>query len=170
VLLPSGYTRNLFTIFRCHNRIDLLATKSTREDGPECRRRSRADILGESSYSFRRPQWRGLERLEPVASWGHKGVAAPATPTASSNGSEAAQAIEHTVIHLWGTDPLKMGSYSVAKVGKVSARTTLAQPIDDRLYFAGEAITENAHSSLHGAFLTGQAAAQGIFDALNGSQ
>jgi monoamine oxidase len=84
-------------------------------------------------------------------------------------GSEAPAAIDHTVIHPWGMDPLTMGSYSAAKVGKVSARTTLATPIDDRLYFAGEAITTTAHSSLHGAFLTGQAAAQGIAEHLSAS-
>lgn len=82
-------------------------------------------------------------------------------------GADAPKAIEKTVIHPWGTDPLTMGSYSAAKVGKVSARATLAQPIDNRLFFAGEAVPENAHSSLHGAYLTGQAAAQGIFDSLN---
>lgn len=74
-------------------------------------------------------------------------------------GAEAAGAIERTIIHPWGNDPLTLGSYSAAKVGKVSARATLAQPIDNRLFFAGEAISTNAHSSLHGAFLTGQGAA-----------
>ena len=67
----------------------------------------------------------------------------------------------------WGTDPLTMGSYSAARVGKVGARATLAEPIDDRLYFAGEAISTKAHSSLHGAYLTGQDAAMSIFDHLD---
>jgi monoamine oxidase len=77
-------------------------------------------------------------------------------------GAAAAAAVDRTIVHPWGTDPLTMGSYSAARVGKVAARTTLAQPIDDRLYFAGEAITTTAHSSLHGAYLTGQAAAKSI--------
>jgi monoamine oxidase len=79
-------------------------------------------------------------------------------------GAAAAAAIEHTVVHPWGTDPLTMGSYSAAKVGKVAARATLAEPLDDRLYFAGEAISTNAHSSLHGAYQTGQSAAKSIAD------
>lgn len=78
-------------------------------------------------------------------------------------GSKAAAAIERTIIHPWGSDPLTLGSYSAAKVGKVGARVTLAEPIDNRLYFAGEAISTNAHSSLHGAFLTGQGAAVAFF-------
>jgi len=78
----------------------------------------------------------------------------------------AAAAIERTIIHPWGSDPLTMGSYSAAKVGKVAARATLAEPLDNRLYFAGEAISMDAHSSLHGAFLTGQGAATSIFEHL----
>ena len=62
-----------------------------------------------------------------------------------------------------------MGSYSAARVGKVAARATQAQPIDSRLYFAGEAISTEAHSSLHGASLTGQSAAMGISDWLSAS-
>jgi monoamine oxidase len=82
-------------------------------------------------------------------------------------GAAAAVAIDHTIVHPWGTDPLTMGSYSAAKVGKVAARGTLAEPLDNRLYFAGEALSVNAHSSLHGAFLTGQNAATSIADQLS---
>lgn len=82
-------------------------------------------------------------------------------------GSAAAAAIDRTVIHPWGTDPLTMGSYSAARVGKVAARRTLAEPIDNRLHFAGEAISVDCHSSLHGAYVTGQGAAQAIVDALS---
>jgi monoamine oxidase len=81
-------------------------------------------------------------------------------------GSAAAAAIERTIVHPWGSDPLTMGSYSAAKVGKVGARATLAEPLDNWLYFAGEAISMEAHSSLHGAFLTGQSAATSIGDHL----
>ena len=74
-------------------------------------------------------------------------------------GAEAAAAIERTIVHPWGTDPWAMGSYSAARVGKVAARATLATPLDNRLYFAGEAISTTAHSALHGAYLTAQSAA-----------
>ena len=79
-------------------------------------------------------------------------------------GADAAAAIARTHIIAWGSDPLTMGSYSAAKVGKVAARATLAEPLDNRLYFAGEAISTTSHSSLHGAYLTGQCAATGIAD------
>lgn len=78
-------------------------------------------------------------------------------------GAAATAAIDRTITHGWGMDPLTMGSYSAARVGKVGARATLATPLDNRLYFAGEAISTNAHSSLHGAYLTGRGAAASIF-------
>jgi monoamine oxidase len=81
-------------------------------------------------------------------------------------GADAAAAIDRTHIIAWGSDPLTMGSYSAARVGKVSARATIAEPLDARLYFAGEAISTTSHSSLHGAYLTGQAAATSIAEHL----
>jgi monoamine oxidase len=89
---------------------------------------------------------------------------------ADTYGAQAAAAIARTIIHPWGTDPLTKGSYSAAKVGKVGARATLAEPIDNRLYFAGEAISTTAHSSLHGAYLTGQQAATSASEHLRASR
>jgi monoamine oxidase len=85
-------------------------------------------------------------------------------------GADAAAAIDRTHVIAWGSDPLTRGSYSAARVGKVAARATLAEAIDDRHYFAGEAISTNAHSSLHGAYLTGQEAATSIFDHLGATR
>jgi hypothetical protein len=53
-------------------------------------------------------------------------------------------------------------------VGKVAARATLAELSEDRLYFAGETVSTNALSSLHGAYLTGQNAVTSIFENLSG--
>jgi monoamine oxidase len=73
-----------------------------------------------------------------------------------------------TIVHPWGTDEWTMGSYSAALPGKAGARTTLAQPIDHRIYFAGEAISVDSHSALHGAYLTAQKAAADIYTHLTG--
>lgn len=59
----------------------------------------------------------------------------------------------------WAQDPLARGSYSYAKVGCAEARRTLAAPVDDRLFFAGEACSTHDFSTAHGAFRTGVAAA-----------
>ena len=40
----------------------------------------------------------------------------------------------------WNRDPFACGSYSYAEVGHADARTVLAAPVDDRLFFAGEAV------------------------------
>ncbi len=38
----------------------------------------------------------------------------------------------------WARDPLSLGSYSYAGPGAAAARATLAAPVDERLFFAGE--------------------------------
>ena len=62
-------------------------------------------------------------------------------------------------IHRWAADPFALGSYSYAKPGKADCRTTLAEPVDGRLFFAGEACSEHDFSTAHGGYLTGVAAA-----------
>lgn len=60
----------------------------------------------------------------------------------------------------WAADPFAGGSYSHALPGHAGARSVLAAPVDQRLFFAGEACSSNFFSTAHGAWLTGQAAAR----------
>lgn len=61
----------------------------------------------------------------------------------------------------WGTDPFAYGSYSHIPPGASSAdRVSLAKPVGNRLYFAGEATHRQYPATVHGAFLSGQRAAQ----------
>src|SRR5262245_32094112 len=55
----------------------------------------------------------------------------------------------------WNRDPFACGSYSYAEVGHADARTVLAAPVDDRLFFAGEACSRHDFSTAHGAYRTG---------------
>jgi monoamine oxidase len=41
-------------------------------------------------------------------------------------------------------------------------RATLAAPVDDRLFFAGEACSKDDFSTAHGAFNTGASAADAV--------
>ena len=66
----------------------------------------------------------------------------------------------------WGIDPFARGAYSHALVGKADCRSVLAAPVDDRLFFAGEACSVNDYSTAHGAYLTGIAAADQAIAAL----
>jgi len=59
----------------------------------------------------------------------------------------------------WNSDPYSLGSFSYAVPGGASARVTLAAPLANRLFFAGEAVSVDAHSSIHGAWISGQSAA-----------
>ena len=59
----------------------------------------------------------------------------------------------------WGKDPFACGSYSCALPGHAEARRVLAEPVDNRLFFAGEACSIDSFSTAHGAYLTGLAAA-----------
>jgi monoamine oxidase len=77
-------------------------------------------------------------------------------------GSSFAKRVKLINIHRWGADPFARGSYSYALPGKVECRATLAAPVEDRLFFAGEACSKNDFSTAHGGFLTGVAAADQV--------
>jgi len=63
-------------------------------------------------------------------------------------------------ISRWGLDSYSCGSYSYIPVGVTGeAYDRLAEPVDGRLFFAGEATHRACPSTVHGAFLSGQRAA-----------
>ncbi len=62
----------------------------------------------------------------------------------------------------WRQEPFIGGSYSHALVGHAGARTILAEPVDGRIFFAGEACSPDDFSTAHGAYRTGVAAAHAI--------
>jgi monoamine oxidase len=77
-------------------------------------------------------------------------------------GSSFARRIAPLHVHGWGADPFARGAYSYALPGKADCRAALAQPVDERLFFAGEACSLNDFSTAHGAYLTGIAAAEAV--------
>lgn len=63
----------------------------------------------------------------------------------------------------WADDPYSLGGYSVVPPGQAGARAALAQPVADRLFWAGEAAAPNAWgATVHGAYASGQRAAREI--------
>ena len=62
----------------------------------------------------------------------------------------------------WRHRPFIHGSYSHALVGQRPQRAVLAEPVDDRLFFAGEACHPTDFSTAHGAYDTGVAAARAV--------
>ena len=67
------------------------------------------------------------------------------------------------LITRWQQDPFSYGSYSYIATGATpSDRQTLGEPIDNRLFFAGEATSQKYPATVHGAFLSGVEAAKKI--------
>jgi monoamine oxidase len=71
-------------------------------------------------------------------------------------------------LHRWGADPFARGSYSYALPEEADKRAVLAAPVDDRLFFAGEACSSHDFSTAHGAYRTGIAAADAILTGSSG--
>ena len=80
-------------------------------------------------------------------------------------GHDFARRVRPIRIHRWGLDPLALGSYSFALPGAVDDRAKLAAPVDNRLFFAGEACSTHDYSTAHGAWHTGVAAADQVIAA-----
>ena len=71
----------------------------------------------------------------------------------------ASDVFDTTTGHLitrWNQDPFSLGSYSYTPVGsKQSQRRQIAMPIENRVFFAGEATSQFFPATVHGAFLSG---------------
>lgn len=68
----------------------------------------------------------------------------------------------------WATEPLSFGSYSFIPVtGTTNDIDELAKPIDDKLFFAGEATSKRYYGTVHGAYISGYDAAQEILELNN---
>ena len=62
----------------------------------------------------------------------------------------------------WAADGFSRGSYSHALPGQAGARAVLREPVEDRLFFAGEACSANAFSTAHGAYQSGVETAEAV--------
>lgn len=70
--------------------------------------------------------------------------------------------------HDWTDDPFARGAYSYARVGGADAGALLAAPLDDTLFFAGEATAADGNTgTVHGALASGQRAAREVLAALD---
>ncbi|HEX8175807.1 MAG TPA: NAD(P)/FAD-dependent oxidoreductase [Pyrinomonadaceae bacterium] len=71
--------------------------------------------------------------------------------------------LEEYYFHDWTNDPFSRGAYSYVAVGGLEAQEILAQPLQDTLYFAGEATEHTGkNATVHGAMMTGIRAANEI--------
>ncbi len=69
-------------------------------------------------------------------------------------------------MHDWQTDPFARGAYSYGNVGGADAAQLLAAPIEDTLFFAGEATNSEGHNgTVNGAISSGRRAVDEILRA-----
>jgi monoamine oxidase len=80
-------------------------------------------------------------------------------------GNDIRKYVTRSIVTAWTTDPWTKGSYSCALPGQAHQRKELARPLDDRLFFAGEATTVGDNSCCHGALRSGIRAAREIAEA-----
>jgi monoamine oxidase len=75
--------------------------------------------------------------------------------------------VEAAWVHNWDRDPYSRGAYSYALVGGSGAAGRLARPVEQTLFFAGEATDTDGHTgTVEGALSTGRRAARGVLATL----
>ena len=75
--------------------------------------------------------------------------------------------LEDAYFHDWQSDPFSRGAYSYGAVGSDGAQDDLASPLENTLFFAGEATDTTGHNgTVHGAIVSGHRAASQILRAL----
>ena len=76
-----------------------------------------------------------------------------------------ASEIQDWRFHNWRRDPFARGAYTYAGLGGLEARRRLAVPVENTLYFCGEATDTEGHAAtVHGALASGRRAARQILE------
>jgi len=83
-------------------------------------------------------------------------------------GSDVRKHIGHGTMTNWAAEPWVRGAYAVAAPGAAQARSVLAEPVGERIWFAGEALAGGLIQTAGGARLSGEAAAHAVVRSLRG--
>lgn len=81
-------------------------------------------------------------------------------------GNDIKKYVTRSIVTAWAGDPWVKGSYSAALPGQGHQRAEIAKPIEDRLFFAGEATSTEFHATAHGAYITGVDTARSVAKSL----
>jgi monoamine oxidase len=74
-------------------------------------------------------------------------------------GADIKKAVKRTHATQWNKEPWALGAFSAAAPGGQSGRLALAEPLRDRMWFAGEAVHETLWGTVGGAWASGDRAA-----------
>jgi monoamine oxidase len=71
--------------------------------------------------------------------------------------------LEASYLHDWQSDPFAHGAYTYVTVGGIDAPEKLGSPVEDTLFYAGEATDTLGYTgTVHGAIITGMRAAEEV--------
>lgn len=87
---------------------------------------------------------------------------------AQTFGSDAPRRVTKALLTPWASNPLTRGAYSAARPGHFAARKQLGLPLEERVYFAGEALAGPLIQTAGGAFLSGEETAKKVAAVLAG--
>jgi monoamine oxidase len=157
--IPTGHAAKVALAFT-HNVFGLEAPAFLRIDHPQ-----HAALIFEM-----RPFGRELAIGHLAAHWAAEAEAAGPEAMAEAAmaalvhvfGSDVRKALRAFATTAWSSDPDVLGGYSCALAGKAHLRPLLAEPLGERLFFAGEACSLHAYGTAHGAAETGIAAAEAV--------
>ena len=158
----------------CHNRICLLFDRNV-FGGDHPRGTTLLSSEGEPMAFLIRPF--GYDYVHAMtggrfADWLERAGVDAAVDLAKENLKKAfgSDITKHVVRHLataWRGDPWIRGAYSAARPGRAGQRARLAEALDGRLFFAGEATSREFFATAHGAYLSGIRAAEEAHGAAN---
>ena len=90
---------------------------------------------------------------------------APLTEIFSVSESDLRQRLVSVHCHHWSEDPFSRGAYSYPGIGGLEAAAVLAQPVENTLFFAGEATDTDGHwGTVEAALSSGERVAREILD------
>jgi monoamine oxidase len=109
--------------------------------------------------------WAGGTRAEELLNVNADALRDKSLEALSHIFAEPVKSIEDQLVdcytHDWATDPFSLGAYSYIPVGGLKAQAALAEPVENTIYFAGEAANKKGHhGTVHGALASGLHAAQ----------
>ncbi len=85
----------------------------------------------------------------------------------STFGSKTKKAVLRTHTTSWSKQPWALGAFSSAYPGAQEARKVLSEPLNDSIWFAGEAVNQTFWGTVGGAWQDGERAADAVIGRLN---
>jgi len=107
--------------------------------------------------------WAGGPKAESAPENVEEWIAPALRSLESILGSDVRNELDSWDAHNWSTDPYSLGAYSYVRVGGMEAQQAFGDPVEDTLYFAGEAVATGGDiGTVHAALASGARAARHI--------